>query len=53
MEQNFVIVHSLEKLSVEIDNVKEQFKNLMIEQKDYYDFIQCLTLVRLHIDSIR
>ncbi|HFK1736236.1 hypothetical protein OCD85_27205 [Bacillus pacificus] len=53
MKKSFVVEQSINNVCVEIDNLKETLKDLGIDPRDYYQMIDSLTLVRLHIDSLR
>jgi len=53
MQKSFVVKQSIENVVTEIDNLKEKLKLLGIDPRDYYKVIDSLTVVRLHLDSMR
>lgn len=53
MQKSFVVKQSIENVVTEIDNLKEKLKDLGIDPRDYYKVIDSLTVVRLHLDSMR
>lgn len=53
MKNSFVVEQSIKNVCAEIDNLKEKLKLLGIDPRDYYKVIDCLTVVRLHLDSMR
>ncbi|EOO08299.1 hypothetical protein [Bacillus cereus] len=53
MQKSFVVKQSIENVVTEIDNLKEKLKHLRIDPRDYYKLIDSLTVVRLHLDSMR
>ncbi|EJR28800.1 MULTISPECIES: hypothetical protein [Bacillus] len=53
MQKSFVVKQSIENVVTEIDNLKEKLKLLGIDPRDYYQVIDSLTVVRLHLDSMR
>lgn len=53
MKKSFVVEQSIKNVCDEIDNLKEKLKLLGIDPRDYYKVIDSLTVVRLHLDSMR
>ncbi|EMW0391713.1 MULTISPECIES: hypothetical protein [Bacillus cereus group] len=53
MKNSFVVEQSIKNVCAEIDNLKEKLKLLGIDPRDYYKVIDSLTVVRLHLDSMR
>lgn len=53
MKNSFVVEELIKTVLVEIDNFKEKLKLLGIDSRDYYKVIDSLTVVRLHLDSMR
>ncbi|MDA2688853.1 hypothetical protein PDR89_27550 [Bacillus cereus group sp. Bc002] len=53
MKNSYVVEQSIEDVLAEIENLKKKVKLLGIDPRDYYQLIDSLTLVRLHIDSMR
>lgn len=53
MKNSFGVEQSIKNVCAEIDNLKEKLKLLGIDPRDYYKVIDNLTVVRLHLDSMR
>lgn len=52
-KQDLMIKHSLEIVKRDIEEMKSKFSSMIIEERDYHDLLQRLTVVRCYIDSFR